>query len=420
MNILLIGAGGREHALAYALRKSPSLNRFFVAPGNPGIERLAKSVILASGDAEAVIAFCRRQAIDLVVIGPEGPLVRGLVDALEEEGIAAFGPSEDAAMLEGSKGFAKDVCKCFAVPTADFAKFTDVEAAKAYVREKGAPIVVKADGLALGKGVVVAETLAEAETAIDAMFGGQFGEAGQTVVIEEKLIGEEVSFFAFCDGTRALPIGSAQDYKRLGDGDTGPNTGGMGAVSPSPLMDEAMTARVMKEIIEPIMAGMAELNRPFIGVLYAGLMMTADGPKVLEFNVRFGDPEAQALLPLLQTDILPLLKGCADENVPMEPIKLSGNKAVTVVMAAPGYPADPQLGREIKGLEPVEEMLGIVVTQAGTKKDGKRLLVDGGRVLNVTGFGADYAEAREKAYAAIAMIDWPEAVYRKDIGVGKA
>jgi len=420
MNILLIGAGGREHALAYALRKSPSLNRFFVAPGNPGIERLAKSVILASGDAEAVIAFCRRQAIDLVVIGPEGPLVRGLVDALEEEGIAAFGPSEDAAMLEGSKGFAKEVCKCFAVPAADFAKFTDAEAAKTYVREKGAPVVVKADGLAAGKGVVVADTLSEAETAIDAMFGGQFGAAGQTVVIEEKLIGQEVSFFAFCDGTRALPIGSAQDYKRLGDGDTGPNTGGMGAISPSPLMDEAMTARVMKEIVEPIMAGMAELNRPFIGVLYAGLMITADGPKVLEFNVRFGDPEAQALLPLLQTDILPLLKGCADENVPMEPIKLSGAKAVTVVLAAPGYPSDPQLGGEIKGLEPVEEMLGIVVTQAGTKKDGKKLLVDGGRVLNVTGIGADYAEAREKAYAAIALIDWPEAVYRRDIGVVKA
>jgi len=420
MNILLIGAGGREHALAYALRKSPSLNRFFVAPGNPGIERLAKSVILASGDAEAVIAFCRRQAIDLVVIGPEGPLVRGLVDALEEEGIAAFGPSEDAAMLEGSKGFAKEVCKCFAVPAADFAKFTDAEAAKTYVREKGAPVVVKADGLAAGKGVVVADTLSEAETAIDAMFGGQFGAAGQTVVIEEKLIGQEVSFFAFCDGTRALPIGSAQDYKRLGDGDTGPNTGGMGAISPSPLMDEAMTARVMKEIVEPIMAGMAELNRPFIGVLYAGLMITADGPKVLEFNVRFGDPEAQALLPLLQTDILPLLKGCADENVPMEPIKLSGAKAVTVVLAAPGYPSDPQLGGEIKGLEPVEEMLGIVVTQAGTKKDGKKLLVDGGRVLNVTGIGADYAEAREKAYAAIALIDWPEAVYRRDIGAVKA
>jgi phosphoribosylamine--glycine ligase len=419
MNILLIGAGGREHALAYALRKSPSLNRFFVAPGNPGIERLAKAVILASGDNEAVIAFCRRQAIDLVVIGPEGPLVRGLVDALEEEGIAAFGPSEDAAMLEGSKSFAKEVCKCFAIPTADFAKFTDADTAKAYVKEKGAPIVVKADGLASGKGVIVAETADEANAAIDAMFGGQFGEAGQTVVIEEKLIGQEVSFFAFCDGTRALPIGSAQDYKRLGEGDTGPNTGGMGAIAPSPLMDEAMTARVIAEIIEPIMAGMTELNRPFIGVLYVGLMLTADGPKVLEFNVRFGDPEAQALLPLLQTDILPLLKGCADENVPMEPIKLSGNKAVTVVMAAPGYPSNPQLGGEIKGLEAVEEMLGIVVTQAGTKKDGKKTLVDGGRVLNVTGIGADYAEAREKAYAAIALIDWPDAVYRKDIGVLK-
>jgi phosphoribosylamine---glycine ligase len=419
MNVLLIGAGGREHALAYALRKSPSLNRFFVAPGNPGIERLAKSVILASGDHEAVIAFCRRQAIDLVVIGPEGPLVRGLVDALEEEGIAAFGPSEDAAMLEGSKGFAKEVCKCFAVPTAAYAKFTDADSAKAYVREKGAPIVVKADGLASGKGVTVAETLAEAEAAIDAMFGGQFGEAGQTVVIEEKLIGEEVSFFALCDGTRALPLGSAQDYKRLGEGDIGPNTGGMGAISPAPIMDEALTARVMKEVIEPIMNGMAELNRPFAGVLYAGLMITADGPKVLEFNVRFGDPETQALLPRLQSDILPLFKACADENIPMDPLKLSGDVAVTIVLAAPGYPADPQLGSEIKGLEAVEELRGIVVTHAGTKKDGKKLLVDGGRVLSVTGIGPTMAEARDKAYAAIAAIDWPEAVYRKDIGAAK-
>lgn len=419
MNVLLIGAGGREHALAYALRKSPSLNRFFVAPGNPGIERLAKSVILASGDHEAVIAFCRRQAIDFVVIGPEGPLVRGLVDALEEEGIAAFGPSEDAALLEGSKGFAKEVCKCFAVPTAAYAKFTDAESAKTYVREKGAPIVVKADGLASGKGVTVAESVAEAEAAIDAMFGGQFGEAGETVVIEEKLVGEEVSFFALCDGTRALPLGSAQDYKRLGEGDTGPNTGGMGAISPSPLMDEAMTARVMKEIVEPVVAGMAELNRPFVGVLYAGLMLTADGPKVLEFNVRFGDPEAQALLPQLQTDLLPLFKACSDENMPMDPVKLSGKKAVTVVMAAPGYPADPQLGSEIKGLDAVEDMPGVIVTQAGTKKDGKRLLADGGRVLSITGIGADLAEAREKAYAVVAAIDWPEAVYRKDIGAGK-
>jgi phosphoribosylamine--glycine ligase len=420
MNVLLIGAGGREHALAYALRKSPSLNRFFVAPGNPGIEKLAKSVILASGDHESVIAFCRRQAIDLVVIGPEGPLVRGLVDALEEEGIAAFGPSEDAALLEGSKGFAKEVCKCFAVPTADFAKFTDAVSAKAYVREKGAPIVVKADGLASGKGVIVAESLDEADAAIDAMFGGQFGEAGQTVVIEEKLTGQEVSFFALCDGTKALPIGSAQDYKRLGDGDVGPNTGGMGAVSPSPLMDEAMTARVMKEIVEPVMAGMMELNRPFAGVLYAGLMICADGPKVIEFNVRFGDPEAQALLPRLQSDLLPLLKGCSDENVPMEPVKLSEKTAVTVVLASPGYPAAPELGSEIKGLDALEDMPGIIVTQAGTKKDGKRLLADGGRVLSITGIGADLAEAREKAYAAIAALDWPEAVYRKDIGASKA
>jgi phosphoribosylamine--glycine ligase len=420
MNVLLIGAGGREHALAYALRKSPKLDRFFVAPGNPGIERLAKSVILAGGDHEAVIAFCRRQQIDFVVVGPEGPLVRGLIDALDEEGIAAFGPSEDAALLEGSKGFAKEVCKCFAVPTAEYGKFFDPEAAKAHVREKGAPIVVKADGLASGKGVVVAETVEAAEAAIDGMFNGQFGIESQVILLEEKLIGQEVSFFALCDGVKALPLGSAQDYKRLGEGDTGPNTGGMGAISPAPALDEAMTERIMKEIIDPVIAGMAELNRPFIGVLYAGLMICADGPKVLEFNVRFGDPEAQALLPLIQTDLLPLFKACADESLPVDPIKHSGNCAVTVVMTSPGYPANPEIGSEIRGLEVVEEMPNVVVTQAGTKKDAKRLLADGGRVLSVTGIGTDVVQARERAYDAISKIDWPEAVYRKDIGLPKS
>jgi len=416
MNVLLIGAGGREHALAFALRRSPQIGRFFVAPGNPGIERFAKSVILASGDNDAVIAFCKRQQIDLVIIGPEGPLVRGLVDALEEEGIAAFGPNEDAALLEGSKSFAKDVCKCFSVPTAAYEKFADAASAKAYVKEKGAPIVVKLDGLAQGKGVVVAETVEEAEAAIDGMFAGHYGPAGEKILLEEKLVGTEVSFFALCDGTNALPLGSAQDYKRAGEGNTGPNTGGMGAISPAPALDDAMAERVMAEIVQPIIAGMAELNRPFIGILYAGLMICADGPKVIEFNVRFGDPEAQALLPRIETDLLPLFKAAAEEALPLEPIKVSDNKTVTVVLTAPGYPLAASVGSEIKGVEALEEAAGIVLTHAGTKKDGKRLLADGGRVLNVTGIGADYAQARERAYAAIAQLDWPEGVYRKDIG----
>ncbi len=416
MNVLLLGSGGREHALAQALRKSPALNRFFVAPGNPGIERLAKSVVLVSEDHEAIAAFCKRQAIDLVVIGPETPLVEGLTDTLAAEEIKAFGPSEDAALLEGSKSFAKKICEIFSIPTAAYARFTEADAAKAYLREKGAPIVVKADGLAAGKGVVVAETVAEAEAAIDAMFAGQFGEAGKIVLLEDKLVGEEVSFFALCDGKHAVALGSAQDHKRLGEGDTGPNTGGMGAYSPVPIMDDAMNERVMAEIVRPLVAGMAELERPFVGLLFVGLMITAAGPKVIEFNVRFGDPETQAILPRLEQDLLPLLKACADENLPEAPLALSGQSAVTVVLAAKGYPEAPQKGSEIRGLDEAEAMEGVIVTHAGTKRDGQKLLADGGRVLNITGLGATLEEARARAYAAIDAIDWPEGYCRRDIG----
>ncbi len=420
MNVLLLGAGGREHALAQALRKSPTLHRFFVAPGNPGIEKLAKSVALVSEDHEAIIAFCRRQTIDLVIIGPEAPLVEGLADSLAAEEIKAFGPSEDAALLEGSKGFAKKICEIFSIPTAAYARFTDVEAAKAHLHEKGVPIVVKADGLAAGKGVVVAETMPEAEAAIDAMFAGQFGDAGNVVLLEEKLMGEEVSFFALCDGKRAVEFGSAQDYKRLGEGDTGPNTGGMGAYSPVPFMDAAMNERVMSEIVRPLVAGMAELDRPFVGVLFVGLMITAQGPKVIEFNVRFGDPETQAILPRLEQDLLPLLKACAEESLPEAPLFLSDQSAVTIVLAAKGYPENPQKGSEIRGLEKIEAMEGVIVTQAGTKRDGQKLLADGGRVLNITGIGASLEEARAKAYAAIDAIDWPEGYCRRDIGAKPA
>ncbi|MGO9134665.1 MAG: phosphoribosylamine--glycine ligase [Methylovirgula sp.] len=419
MNVLLLGSGGREHALALTLRKSPALNRFFVAPGNPGIEKLAKSVMLVSEDHEQIVAFCKRQTIDLVIIGPEAPLVDGLTDSLAAEEIKAFGPSEDAALLEGSKAFAKKICEIFSIPTAAYARFADAGSAKAHLKEKGVPIVVKADGLASGKGVVVAETMAEAEAAIDAMFGGQFGDAGKTVLLEEKLVGEEVSFFALCDGKHALALGSAQDHKRLGEGDTGPNTGGMGAYSPVPFMDAAMTERVMAEIVRPLIAGMAELERPFVGLLFVGLMITAQGPKVIEFNVRFGDPETQAILPRLEQDLLPLLKACADEDLPVAPIYLSDQAAVTVVMAAKGYPENPVRGGEIRGLEKAEAMEGVIVTHAGTKREGQKIIADGGRVLNITGVGASLEEARQRAYAAIDVIDWPDGYCRKDIGAKK-
>ena len=416
MNVLLLGSSGREHALAIALRKSPLLDRFFVAPGNPGIEKLAKPVALAVENHVAVVAFCRSEAIDLVVIGPEAPLVDGLADTLASEKIKVFGPSEEAALLEGSKAFAKKVCETFAIPTAAYARFSDAKSAKAHLREKGAPIVVKADGLAAGKGVVVAETIAEAEAAIDAMFGGQFGGAGTTILLEEKLIGEEVSFFALCDGKHAVALASARDHKRVGDGDTGPNTGGMGAFSPVPGMGAAMDARVMAEIVGPLIAGMAELGRPYIGVLFAGLMLTAQGPKVIEFNVRFGDPETQAILPRLDQDLLPLLKACADESLPSTPLFLSDRATVTITLAAKGYPDRPESGSEIRGLEALEAMEGVIVTHAGTRREGQKLVANGGRVLNVTGIGASLEEARARAYAAVDKIDWPQGFCRRDIG----
>ena len=421
MNVLLLGSGGREHALAIALHKSPLLNRLFAAPGNPGIEKLAKLVQLPFEDHQAVIACCRTQAIDLVVIGPEAPLVDGLADTLASAKIAVFGPSEDAALLEGSKAFAKKMCADFGIPTAAYAQFRDADQAKTYARKKGAPIVVKADGLAAGKGVIVAETLAEAEAAIDAMFGGQFGSAGATLLLEEKLIGEEVSFFALCDGKKAVALASARDHKRVGDGDTGPNTGGMGAFSPVSDMNATMDERVMAEIVRPLIAGMTELGRPYVGVLFAGLMLTAQGPKVIEFNVRFGDPETQAILPRLDQDLLLLLKLCAEGNLPSAPLYLSDRSTVTITLAAKGYPDSPQTGSEIRSLEAAEAMEGVIVTHAGTRREGKRLLANGGRVLNVTGTGATLEEARRRAYAAVDKIDWPEGFCRRDIGstVGK-
>ena len=416
MNVLLIGSGGREHALAAALTRSPRLTSLFIAPGNPGTESLGRNVTLDVGNHAAVVDFCKLMQIGLVVVGPEAPLVAGLVDDLDAAGIAAFGPSKAAAQLEGSKGFTKDLCREFAIPTADYERFTSAAPAKAYVRQRGAPIVVKADGLAAGKGVIVAMSVAEAEAAVDLIFGGAFGAAGAEVVVEDFLDGEEASFFALCDGERALAFASAQDHKRVGDGDTGPNTGGMGAYSPAPIMSEDMSARVMREIIAPTMAGMKARGIPFKGVLFAGLMIGQQGPKLIEFNARFGDPETQVMLPRLEEDLLALLLAAAQGHLPSGPVKLSPQTALTVVFAARGYPDAPERGSEIGSLGKAEAMEGITVFHAGTKRDGTKLVANGGRVLNVTARAATVAEAQRRAYAAINAIDWPGGFCRRDIG----
>ena len=416
MNILLIGSGGREHALAIPIAKSPLVDALFIAPGNPGTERLGRNVVLDVANHAAIVDFCRLMPIDLVVVGPEAPLVAGLVDDLVAAGIDAFGPTKAAARLEGSKGFTKDLCREFEIPTAAYERFASAAPAKAYVRARGAPIVVKADGLAAGKGVIVAASVAEAEAAIDMIFGGAFGEAGAEVVVEDFLDGEEASFFALCDGERALAFASAQDHKRVGEGDTGPNTGGMGAYSPAPIMTDAMTGRVMREIVEPTLRGMRARGAPFRGVLFAGLMIGRDGPKLIEFNARFGDPETQVMQPRLDEDIVPLLLQCARGDLRSSPVRLSARAALTVVYAAKGYPDAPERGSEIRGLDRAEALPGVVVTHAGTKRDGTRLLANGGRVLNVTGVGATVAEARQRAYAGVDAIDWPGGFCRRDIG----
>ena len=415
MNVLLIGSGGREHALALSLVKSARLTKLFIAPGNPGTAELGENVAIDVADHAAVVNFCRLMRIELVVVGPEQPLVEGLVDSLQAADILAFGPSKEAARLEGSKAFTKELCRRHSIPTAAFERFRDREAALRYARGRGAPVVVKADGLASGKGVVIAQTLGEAEAAIESMFSGAFGSAGAKVVIEELLEGEEISFFALCDGKRALPFASAQDHKRVGDGDTGPNTGGMGAYSPAPIFTPELQTRVMREIVTPTINAMAE-GTPFKGVLYAGLMICSDGPKLIEYNARFGDPETQVMLPRLQSDLLSLMQQCARGNLTADAVRLSNETALTVVMAAEGYPGAPRKGTEIRGLENAERMPNIIVTHAGTRRDGKRLIADGGRVLNITALAPDIAEARRRAYAAVDAIDWPEGFCRRDIG----
>ncbi len=416
MNVLLIGSGGREHALALSLAKSPRLSKLFIAPGNPGTAQVGENAVVDVADHSAVLNFCRLMRIEFVVVGPERPLVEGLVDSLEAAGIAGFGPTRAAARLEGSKAFTKELCRRYSIPTAQFERFTDREAALNYVRARGAPVVVKADGLASGKGVIIAQSLAEAEAAIESMFSGAFGSAGAEIVVEELLEGEEISFFALCDGSRALPFASAQDHKRVGDGDTGPNTGGMGAYSPAPVFTGDLQARVMREIVTPTICAMTAEGAPFKGALFAGLMITAEGPKLIEFNARFGDPETQAILPRLESDLLMLMQQCARGNLTADAVRLSDEIALTVVMAAEGYPGAPRKGTEIRGLEKAERMPHIIVTHAGTRRDGKRLVADGGRVLNITAIGRDIAEAQKRAYAAVDAIDWPEGFCRRDIG----
>ncbi len=416
MNVLLIGSGGREHALAWAISASPLLGKLYCAPGNAGIAEVAECINLDVADHAAVVRFCRDSQIGLVVVGPEAPLVAGLADALAAAKIKVFGPSKAAAQLEGSKGFTKDLCREFSIPTGAYGRFGDAQAAKAYLATQGLPIVIKADGLAAGKGVVIAETKADAELAIDACFAGAFGAAGAEIVIEEFLEGEEASVFALVDGEHVLPLATAQDHKRVGDGDTGPNTGGMGAYSPAPVMTPEMTARVMDEIIRPTVRAMAARSTPYKGVLYLGVMITKDGPKLYEYNVRFGDPECQVLMMRLKSDLLPALLATADGVLKTFDLRWHDDAALTVVMATQGYPGDYANGTEIHGLDAARAIEGVEIFHAGTRHEGKRLLAAGGRVLSVTARGKTVSEAQQRAYAAVRAIDWPGGFCRTDIG----
>ncbi|MDB5668561.1 MAG: purD [Alphaproteobacteria bacterium] len=414
MNVLLIGSGGREHALAWKLAQSPKLGKLFAAPGNPGIAEHAQLVAVDPVDHRATVDFCLKNSVELIVIGPEAPLVDGLADNLRTMGFRVFGPNKLAAQLEGSKSFTKDLCARYGIPTARYARASDRLAAEAALEDFGLPVVIKADGLAAGKGVIIAETREEAIAAVASMFDGSFGGAGAAVVIEEFLSGEEASFFALTDGETVVPFGSAQDHKRVGDGDTGPNTGGMGAYSPAAILTPELEAQAMAEIVEPTVRALAANGTPYSGVLYPGLMLTAEGPKLIEYNARFGDPECQVLMMRLESDLLDLKCAVARGRLAeADPPRFSDDSALTVVMAANGYPGTPAKGGAIAG---IDAAAGAKVFHAGTAIEDGRLVASGGRVLNVTARAANVAEAQRLAYAAAAAIDFPTGFYRSDIG----
>jgi phosphoribosylamine--glycine ligase len=416
MNILILGGGGREHALAWAVKQNPKCDRLIVAPGNAGIAMLAECADLDILDGAAVVGFAEENAVDFVLVGPEAPLAAGVADALRAAGVAVFGPSAAAARLEASKAFTKEICDACGAPTAGYARFTDRAAAEDHARAQGAPIVVKADGLAAGKGVVVAMTVAEALAAVADMFGGSLGAAGAEVVIEEFMDGEEASLFVLCDGKDVLPIGTAQDHKRVGDGDTGPNTGGMGAYSPAPVLTEAVLAQAMEEIVKPTVAEMARRGTPFQGVLYAGLMIRDGRARLVEYNVRFGDPEAQVLMMRLGAQAFDLIQACAEGRLAGMSVNWAEDHALTVVMAAAGYPGAYAKGSQIRGLEELPEDSSHMVFHAGTAGRDGSFIAAGGRVLNVTARGATLAEAQARAYAMVDRIDWPGGFCRRDIG----
>jgi phosphoribosylamine--glycine ligase len=416
MRILIVGGGGREHALCWAIAASPLCTKLFCAPGNAGIAQVAECIEVGAEDIPGQVALAQREKIEFVVIGPDAPLVAGMADAFTEAGIKVFGPSKKAAQIEGSKSFTKELCKRHNIPTAAYERFTDLAAAEDYIRKQGAPIVVKADGLAAGKGVIVAETVEQALDAVrDMLEGNRFGAAGASVVVEEFMEGEEVSLFALSDGEHVLPLVGAQDHKRAFDGDKGPNTGGMGAYSPVPVLDQAMFDRAMREIVLPTVKAMREAGTPFKGVLYAGLMIGKSGPRLVEYNCRFGDPECQVLMMRLKSDIVPALMACADGGLKHFDLRWATDAALTVILATKGYPDGYPKGSEIRGLEAAAKIEGVEIFHAGTKAEGDRILANGGRVLNVTAMAPTVREARERAYKAVDLIDWPEGFCRRDI-----
>jgi phosphoribosylamine--glycine ligase len=416
MNILILGGGGREHALAWAVMQNPKCDKLIVAPGNAGIAQIAECARLDIENGAAVVAFCEENAIDFIIIGPEAPLAAGVADRLREAGLLVFGPSKEAAQLEASKSFTKEICDAAEAPTAAYAHFTEAAPAKAYIEAQGAPIVVKADGLAAGKGVIVAQTVEEACAAVDDMFGGAFGGAGAEVVIEEFMDGEEASFFVLCDGEVALPIGTAQDHKRIGEGDTGPNTGGMGAYSPAPVLTSDVADKALTQIVKPTLREMAQRGAPYSGVLYVGLMIKDGQPRLVEYNVRFGDPECQVLMMRLGAQAMDLMHATAEGRLEGMRVNWAEDHAMTVVMAADGYPGSYEKGSVIKGLDALPETSSQMVFHAGTTEAEGQITASGGRVLNVTARGASLREAADLAYDMVGRIDWPEGVYRRDIG----